>query len=235
MFCGNCGHPNEDGAVVCSNCGERLDKYTQNNTNQNPAPEPPKKKGLKWWQILLIVLGALMGLGVIGTVVQVITGNVSFESSSSDVSYDFGLSSASSKYIVRDQTSSISEKQASELQENYIASCESLNYRDLLRNPENYIGKKIKITVKIAQTMSGGLFSEGGYRGYEDYELGASDTLYQNEWYLQGSAGDLKILNQDIVTFYGEFTGTQEMTRSLTKETVEIPVIEFKYYAILNQ
>lgn len=35
MYCGNCGHPNEDGAKFCENCGSRLDNDSNNKLENN--------------------------------------------------------------------------------------------------------------------------------------------------------------------------------------------------------
>lgn len=129
------------------------------------------------------------------------------------------------------------EQKSKKDMQDYIQSCKSVPYKDLLRNPDSYKGQKIKITVEIQQIMSGGIFTDGGFRGYEDYDISAGDTFLQKEWYINGSVSDsgTKILKDDIVVFYGEFAGTETIKRALTGVKEEVPCIDFKYYSIENQ
>ena len=128
------------------------------------------------------------------------------------------------------------QKKEKDMQE-YIKSCQSVPYKDLLRNPDSYKGQKIKITVEIQQIMSGGIFTDGGFRAYEDYDISVGDTFLQKEWYINGSVSDssTKILKDDIVVFYGEFSGTETIKRALTGVKEEVPCIDFEYYTISNQ
>ena len=45
----------------------------------------------------------------------------------------------------------------------------------------------------------------------------------------------VKILTDDIVVVYGEFTGLEEVTRALTGTTDEIPRIEVKYADLVDE
>lgn len=120
----------------------------------------------------------------------------------------------------------------------YIASCVDVPYNDLARNPDNYKGKKIKVTIEISQVMTGGWFTESGYRGYEDYELNFDDnaTYLKKEWYISYELqdNDTRILEDDVVTFYGEFNGTEEMERALTHTSDYVPNLTAQYYDIIK-
>lgn len=81
MYCYNCGTPNPDNAPFCTHCNAPL---TAPNDAAPPLPNPqpyppfppayaqqpypypamPQQRGLKWWQILLIVLGAILAANV---------------------------------------------------------------------------------------------------------------------------------------------------------------------------
>jgi hypothetical protein len=107
----------------------------------------------------------------------------------------------------------------------YKMSASTVNYDALIRNPSNYIGQIIKVTVRIAQVMPGGVLREAGYRGYE-----GSGT--SNEWYIAYDLpdGSSRILDGDTVTFYGEFTGLTTITRGLTGARVEVPRLKAQYH-----
>jgi hypothetical protein len=59
------------------------------------------------------------------------------------------------------------------------------------------------------------------------YDLG-------KEWYIGYSIpkDSPKILEDDTVTFYGEFKGTKSIKRALTSTTEEVPYLEAKYFKI---
>lgn len=62
-------------------------------------------------------------------------------------------------------------------------------------------------------------------------------TYLKKEWYIscELADGDTKILEDDIVTFYGEFNGTEKMERSLTGTTDYVPNLNVKYYQIISE
>lgn len=115
-------------------------------------------------------------------------------------------------------------------------SCESISYKDLLRNPDDYIGKNIKIDLKISQVgISGGLFSDVEYmRAYsnDEYDLWMGDVYVLTD----GRTDDnTKILVDDIISVYGTFTGNTEFELALTGTTEEYPVIDIKYMDLIGE
>lgn len=126
------------------------------------------------------------------------------------------------------------KKQEEEERKKELESYKSITYKELVRNPEKYKGQKIKITVEIQQIMEEGILKSGGYRAYEDYDISEGDTWLQKEWYIDmiPSDGDGRILEDDIVTFYGEYSGLTEVKRALTGAKEQIPTIKVKYSQI---
>jgi len=104
----------------------------------------------------------------------------------------------------------------------YKASCITVSYDDLVRNPQNYEGEAIKVTVKIQQEMVGGLLTASGYRG----------TSSGNEWFINYDLpdGSSRILVNDTVTFYGEFSGLTKITRALTGTKEYVPELNAMYH-----
>lgn len=134
------------------------------------------------------------------------------------------------------ESESVSESQPEsepvhvETEEEYKASCETVGYKDLCRYPDKYAGTRIAIKVKVQQIMDASLFSNDKAWRVQDNEDGY-DMYLGNEYYAvdKRESGSVKILQDDIVTIYGEFTGTTEVTRALTRTKDEIPRIEVKY------
>lgn len=118
--------------------------------------------------------------------------------------------------------------------EDYMAKCEEIEWKELARYPDNYIGKRIKVTGKVTQILSGTFLSDGGYRVYEDYEISSGDTWLQREWFMKMDVkhASPKILENDIITFYGEFGGTIKVTRSISLTTEEVITLKVLYYTI---
>lgn len=123
------------------------------------------------------------------------------------------------------------QEQAKKDKENFIASCIEVSYKDLARNPNTYIGKKLKITVEIQQVISSG-FSTNAYRCYEDYDIHSGATYLDKEWYVEYYLSDdeSRILEDDIVTFYGTYDGTSKLERALTGVTDYVPTLKAEYY-----
>ncbi len=123
-----------------------------------------------------------------------------------------------------------------ESEEDFKASCESVSYKDLLRNPDDYIGKKIVVDLKIAQVgIPGGLFSEEEYmRAYSNDEYG---YWMGDEYCLTDKrvTDDTKILVDDCITVYGVYQGTMEFTNALTGTASEYPVIDIHYMVLFAE
>jgi len=82
----------------------------------------------------------------------------------------------------------------------------------------------------------GGLFSTPFYAGYEDYELKLDEdsTFLDKRWYIPGLIeGDRKIIENDIVSFYGSFAGLVEM-KLISGSKEFVPMLNFEYYENLS-
>ena len=125
------------------------------------------------------------------------------------------------------------EKEKQKEAQNYADNCKEIDYKELARYPDKYKGQKIKITVEIQQIMEEGILKNGGYRAYE-YNIEAGDTRLEEEWFIDVTPndGDGRILKDDVVTFYGEYSGLTEVKRALTGAKEQIPTIKVKYSQI---
>ena len=209
--------------TVCKHCGQEIAASAKVCPHCGGKNKPPIYK--RWWFIALIVLIVLCAIGGSG--------------SDSDSSSSKAASSASSTASISSSTaaSDVSESAASSIaaepeltEDEYKALCEAIPYKDLCRYPDEYIGTKIAIKVKVQQIMdSSWLSSDKAWRVQTDndgYGLYLDDEYYAID---KRSTDSVKILADDIVVIYGEFTGTTEVTRALTNTTDEIPSIDVKY------
>lgn len=140
----------------------------------------------------------------------------------------------------------------------FIESCSEINYKDIARNPDDYVGQNFYAVVYIGSARQGGLFTGyqkyyisyvfdteqadeyidyGWYDSYSDAGFGAADTD-KSIWLLdnrnESDPNYVKILETDVITVYGTFTGMQETKNTLTGETGEQVALDIKYVEILD-
>lgn len=114
---------------------------------------------------------------------------------------------------------------AEEKAQAYKASCQGgCAYSELARDPDSYVGKQVKFTGKVIQVTEGlGItamrvnVTQGRYTW--------SDTMYVT--YIPAS-GEGRILEDDIITFYGEMQPLKTYTTVLGA-SVTIPAVNAKY------
>lgn len=179
--------------------------------------KPPIYK--RWWFIAIIVLIVLSAIG----------GSGSGSDSSASSSKATSKASESTASSVASVVPEISE-------DDYKAECQTVDYKELCRYPEKYEGTKIAVKVKVSQIIDANFSgSEKAWRTYTDnsgYGFYADDEYYM----LDKRGGDaVKILEDDIITVYGEFTGLEKITRALTSTTDELPRIEVKYADLVDE
>lgn len=200
--------------TTCKHCGAEIAASAKVCPQCGGKNKPPIYK--RWWFIAIIVLIVLSTIGG--------------SSSSSD-----GSASSSTTKASASTTSSVaSVPEISE--EDYKAECQTVDYKELCRYPEKYEGTKVVVKVKVSQIIDANFSgSEKAWRTYTDnsgYGFYADDEYYM----LDKRGGDaVKILEDDIITVYGEFTGLEKITRALTSTTDELPRIEVKYADLVEE
>ena len=102
----------------------------------------------------------------------------------------------------------------------YKASCKSINYNDLARTPSSYKGEKVVFKGKVVQVQ------DGTY--YSIYRIATSGS-YNNIVYVTffGYLSS-RILEDDIVMFYGEYQGLETYT-TIMGGSVTIPSVSAQY------
>jgi RNA polymerase subunit RPABC4/transcription elongation factor Spt4 len=203
--------------TTCKHCGAEIAASAKVCPQCGGKNKPPIYK--RWWFIAIIVLIVLSAIG----------GSGSGSDSSASSSKATSKASESTASSVASVVPEISE-------DDYKAECQTVDYKELCRYPEKYEGAKIVVKVKVSQIIDANFSgSEKAWRTYTDnsgYGFYADDEYYM----LDKRGGDaVKILDDDIITVYGEFTGLEKITRALTSTTDELPRIEVKYADLVEE
>lgn len=105
-------------------------------------------------------------------------------------------------------------------EDEYKSICETLNYTEIMRNPDSFEGTRCKVSGSVSQIVEGFL---GGYTIYVEDSSG-------NKWGCTYSYkdGESHLLDGDSVTIYGECKGTDTTTTVLGKQ-VTMPRIDAEY------
>lgn len=201
--------------TTCKHCGAEIAASAKVCPQCGGKNKPPIYK--RWWFIAIIVLIVLSAIGGSGS------------GSDSSASSSTTKASASTASSVASVVPEISE-------DDYKAECQTVDYKELCRYPEKYEGTKIVVKVKVSQIIDANFSgSEKAWRTYTDnsgYGFYADDEYYM----LDKRGGDaVKILDDDIINVYGEFTGLEKITRALTSTTDELPRIEVKYADLVEE
>ena len=203
--------------TTCKHCGAEIAASAKVCPHCGGKNKPPIYK--RWWFMAIIVLIVLSAIGGSG-------GSSDSSASSSKATSKTSASTASSVASVAPEIS----------EDDYKAECQTVDYKELCRYPEKYEGTKIVVKVKVSQIIDANFSgSEKAWRTYTDnsgYGFYADDEYYM----LDKRGGDaVKILDDDIITVYGEFTGLEKITRALTSTTDELPRIEVKYADLVEE
>lgn len=132
------------------------------------------------------------------------------------------------KIVAADGVSqTVKVKCTTESKAQYKESCKSISYEKLSRYPDKYQGERVKFTGKVIQVLEDGMgvtlrveVTEGSYGIWDD----AMMVYFENQ-----SGG--RILEDDIVTFYGESTGIYTYESVLGAE-ISVPSVYAKYLSV---
>lgn len=126
----------------------------------------------------------------------------------------------------------VTTRSPEETKEEYIAECQSYTFKEIARTPDKYKGKKAKITGEVVQVQR----TITGYELRVDItkdEYGYySDTIYVT--YMPKSSDEPRILDDDIITIYGELAG-EKTYQSVSDTIVTIPFLKGEYIDILTE
>ena len=113
----------------------------------------------------------------------------------------------------------------------YKAACTTMSYKDLARNADNIKGTKVAFTGEVFQVIFEGDNIDS------DYFIAVTPDEYglyfDNVYVLYNFGNGSKLLEDDIVTFYGEVTGSYTYT-STSGATLTVPAVKAAYVDIVQ-
>lgn len=123
----------------------------------------------------------------------------------------------------------IQSEQTAISEDEYKSNCETVNYADVARNPNNYIGESVVFKGKVVQVQENGNnvilrvnVTEGEYGIWDD-------TLYIE--YKRKSENESRILEDDIITVYGKMNGIKNY-QAVMGNQISIPYLLAEYIDI---
>lgn len=118
-----------------------------------------------------------------------------------------------------------------ETEEEYKAKCGSVAYKDIARDPNNYVGQYAVFKGKVIQMQESGSRVMLRVDVTQNKSGFWEDTVYVD--YKRKDENESRILEDDIITMYGEIKGIKKYTAVLGN-AISIPHLEAKYIE-LNQ
>lgn len=185
----------------------------------------PKNKVLRILLTIFLVIYSLSWIGGFTT-----------SQDSSTKSESKNVSEEQNSFSGNDEETSEAENTEEKIApEEYKNECEELNYKDVMRNPDDYVGRKFKVTAEI--------FSDSnsyGTKYYKVYDDDGSGNYFNNMMYMidmrsEDDEGYVKLLKGDVVTFYGEFTGLSGSKNSITGEKSEEMSLDVYYAELISE
>lgn len=196
------------GMIYCKICGKEIAKNAKACPNCGAKASKPLYKKWWFWAIIILIIASVAGSND--------TDNINSNKVAQTVSGDLVETGNTEE-----------DPQISE--EDYKTMCNSYNYKDIARNPNNYKNKHMKFTGQVIQTseMWGTVIIRVNVtkNEYDFWE----DTVYAT--YKYSDENESKILEDDIVTIYGICEGNKTYT-SVLGSSVTIPSIEVKYWEL---
>ena len=233
MYCPNCGTEIPVGYKFCFKCGTPVSgeiqeqsqprqqsessyiSLSQQTTGYYKQPAPPQKKKKHIVRKVLVFL--LCFFIFFGIVYALFSSNDSTELNTDT------QSQAATQKKTETTTKAIPTTEAPTLSPSeYKKQCKSVSYEKIARNPDDYKGELVKFTGKVEQVIEHS-WIPNEYRvsvTKGDYGLW-EDVVYVKYTLPEGSS---RILEGDIVTFYGECEGTTSYL-SILGQTVTIPSV----------
>lgn len=200
----------------CKNCGNEIDKKAIICPNCGCKIKKPIFK--KWW--FWIIIGIL--------IIAIVSAFGENENSDNDDSVTSNFSQT---------TNAINEPSKEMTKEQYIELCETIDFETLSRNPDKYKGKKYGFTGEIIQVQEPVFGNTVTLRiniTKETYKY--LDETYYTDTILATvniPKGDDKLLEDDIIAFWGECVGSYTYIAVLGN-SITLPKIEIKYFELIS-
>ena len=244
--CPECEKEISETAESCPNCGYKLQKQSQWNGEttsvgtysamEEPEKKKKKSKGLIWVIVVIVALIVISNSGDKEKEEPADSQNAVTEQENQKE--DESLNNEDKKDNKDDkkkETPKPTEKPKSkkQIRKEYIDSCKEYSYKKVLRNPEKYVGKKIRIKVNISSVHEESWANDTKYY----FAYSKSDYGWYGDEYVVFDKRDKqtpKILRDDIVEVYGEIAEPED-TISLIVSSSELFAINMKYVKLIEE
>lgn len=127
-----------------------------------------------------------------------------------------------------------SDEKANAEKEEFMDSCKTIDYVELVRNPDKHKGENFKFTGKVLQFQS----DSGKNKYFMLMEVTKTENEYLGDLYddivyftLELPEGADRLIKNDIVTVWGTCEGSKEYTAILGNQHF-VPSISVKYYEL---
>ena len=208
-LCKNCNNDIGKKDKVCSHCGATV------------------KRRPKAVETIIIVLGVLFFIYVIS--------HISIEENEpTDTTATDGVTTVATETQEQETEPSETETSAPDpavVEADYKASCETIDYKEMSRYPDNYTDKDMTFRGKVSQVIEPSFLSKTTtYRiAVTEDEYGFWDDYIYLEYEIPDGAP--RVLEDDIITVWGKCTGTESYSSVLSGK-ITIPSFEAKYISI---
>lgn len=253
MKCEKCGYEITDNSKFCNNCGAPVTQSGSDWVKTSSVPTTPhtKKPKKKRGAIVLVIVAVLVWIMAINN------GDDGEESTTSDntvqeETVDTAVQNKPDKKNTKEvdpkkEESKKEEKEKpkktekpketkspKEIKKQYMKSCKEYEYKKVLRNPDKYIGKRVKIRVKISSVHEKDVLTPTKY--YFAYTNDEYDMWSGDEYGIfdKRESGDPKLLEDDVIDVYGEIAKPEE-TKSLIVNSQELFCIDMKYTKLISE
>jgi len=188
--------------IQCKVCGNQVSNKAK------VCPHCGKRLKMAVWLKIVI---AIVVLGVINALIVEIGGGTS--------------TSPKNSHSETVENTVVNEPSPEEIKNEFIATCKEYDYKEISRNPNNYLSQPCKFTGKVVQVLESGRnvdlrinVTKGSYGLWDD-------TIYVE--YKRENPNESRILEDDIITVYGLLNGLK--TYNSVLKTISIPLVEAKY------
>lgn len=193
-----------------------------------------KQSGLGIAGFVLSILGCTSFLGLIFSIIALATGKnkkKGFAIAGLVIGLIWCLIGFLFLLIICSPNSSISEESKNMTESEYKTTCEEIEYKELFRNIESNKGNMFHFKGQIQQVVSEGEYeseyliavTKDEYGYWEDNVYIVLDRTYFKD----------KLLEDDVIDFYGECNGSYSYT-SILGESIEVPKISVLYVDFNN-
>lgn len=213
-YCAKCGEKLQEGEKFCTKCGAQKEetKETVEKSQKKKLPKPVK--------IILIILGVII-------LISLLTG----EDQESQNKEEKEQSTTTEESTIEEPTIEEEiEEEPKISKEDYMKSCQEISYEKLARYPDKYKGTKVKLTGEVIQVIESSWTDSINLRvnvTKDEYGYWDDTVLVDYTYKTEG----VKILEDDIITMYGQSEGT-ESYESVLGATITIPYVTAEYIII---